>query len=113
MWTQSYFGNFSNLHGAPTNCHGFEAYDEHLDDWLGDCEWDIIQFQVGHHFHATAETAWQPYLDGFARTAARMRAHSPKAHLVFALTTPSPFDSFDTTPANDTVCPHYHLFHPK
>ena len=38
-----------------------------------------------------------------------IREHSPAAHIVFALTTPSPFDSNTTWPTSS--CKNYGLFH--
>ena len=40
----------------------------------------------------------------------RIREHSPMAPIVFAMTTPSPFDSNATIPEEST-CPHYNRFH--
>jgi len=35
------------------NCWGFDRYFQNnsLHEWLGPCSWDVIQFNVGAHFH--------------------------------------------------------------
>eukprot|EP00546_Thalassionema_frauenfeldii_P014338 CAMPEP_0178915960 /NCGR_PEP_ID=MMETSP0786-20121207/12343_1 /TAXON_ID=186022 /ORGANISM="Thalassionema frauenfeldii, Strain CCMP 1798" /LENGTH=342 /DNA_ID=CAMNT_0020589181 /DNA_START=139 /DNA_END=1164 /DNA_ORIENTATION=+ len=104
----------ANIHGAPANCLGFEYYDGHLDQWLGECPWDVIQFNIGMHFHpmkgASANSTMKQYEQRVTQVVTRMRRHSPNAYIVFALTTPSPFDSNDTLP-DEATCANYHKFH--
>ena len=105
----------ANIHGAPDNCGGFERYDSHLTQWLGICTWDVIQFNVGMHFHpkrttANSSTTQQQYKDSIVRIVTKLREHSPNADIVVALTTPSPYDSNDTYPDTAT-CKNYNLFH--
>lgn len=108
--TQDLFQNNSSvasIHGAPCNCMGIEKYQTGLQQWLGDCEWDLIQFNIGMHYH---HGQLKPYQEGLVNITARLREHSPNAHVVFALTTPSPFDSNETVP-NRTNCANYNKFH--
>lgn len=100
-----------NLYGAPTNCLGFEQYHAFLEDWLGDCTWDLVMFNVGMHFHVTSLTYWRrDYADGLREIVSKIRNHSPSSRVVFATTTPSPLDSNDTMPDEET-CPNFKLFH--
>lgn len=114
IWVQTehMYGTLANIHTAPTNCGGFDKYLERLTTWLGDCAWDLIQFNVGMHFHPQEDTGLTPYMEQFEWVIAKLREHSPDAKIVFALTTPSPFDSKDTYPDPET-CPNYDLFHPE
>jgi hypothetical protein len=102
------------LHGAPTNCRGFDKYIANLNLWLGSCPWDVVQFNVGLHFSPTTQiNDWQvDYEIGIRWIVSAIRAHSPQAKIIFALTTPSPFDSPATIP-DGTTCPHGDLFHKK
>eukprot|EP00978_Attheya_sp_CCMP212_P027120 scaffold90436_cov47-Attheya_sp.AAC.1 len=107
--TQELFGprGVANIHGALQNCKGLQTYNYHLSDWLGDCTWDLIQFNIGMHFYP-----WHGldnYEQQLGEFIVRMRQHSPDAEIVFALTTPSPFDSNATTP-NAKTCEDYHKF---
>lgn len=90
-----------NIHSAPTNCGGTDQYDKHLTKWLGDCPWDLIHFNIGHHLQS-----WDRYEQRLGPYVEQMRAHSPQAHIVFATTTPSPFDTIETTPERED-CPNY------
>lgn len=109
-WVEIYnlFNSLSlaNIHGAPDNCGGFSIYDKYLSDWLGECPWDIIQFNVGLHFHSSDLHEYEVAL---TKVVQQLRNHSPKASIVFALTTPSPFDSNKTLP-NRSTCKNYHYF---
>lgn len=110
--TQDLFHSKANIVGAPTNCLGFEKYRSGLPDWLGSCPWDLVQFNVGMHFHPNV-TSWEgEYLEGVREIVTTIREHSPSAQIVFALTTPSPFDSAATTPKRES-CPHFNKFHKK
>jgi acyl-CoA thioesterase-1 len=114
--TQQLFKDQANIQGAPANCMGFEKYQSGLKEWLGYCPWDLVQFNVGLHYHPEFPdnyTSWrEEYRQGIIEIFKEIRAHSPSAHIVFALTTPSPFDSNATTPDKAT-CPHYDKFHKK
>ena len=103
-----------SIQGPPTeNCKGFSNYTSSLDDWLGTCPWDIVQFNVGMWLGDVFQdgyTDMMDYTDQLTRVVEQIREHSPTAHIVFALTTPSPFDSYKTWPNKDT-CPHYDKFH--
>lgn len=100
------------MHGAPTNCRGFDEYIANLNLWLGSCPWDVVQFNVGLHFNPTTQkNNWQvDYEIGIRWIVSMIRAHSPQAKIIFALTTPSPFDSPATIP-DQATCPHQDLFH--
>merc|ERR1712032_19729 len=98
-----------NLHGPPDNCGGFGHYSENLLSWLGECPWDVIQFNVGMHFHGDYNIS-ERYQEGLTMVVEKLRRHSPDASIIFALTTPSPFDSNDTTP-DEATCTNYHRFH--
>ena len=112
--TQQLYNGQANIQGAPTNCAGFAKYRMGLKDWLGYCPWDLVQFNVGMHFHPELldnSTSWpEQYRKEITNIVNQIRAHSPSTHIVFALTTPSPFDSAATTPKRAT-CPHYDKFH--
>lgn len=112
--TQHLYHGQANIQGAPMNCVGFATYETGLHHWLGCCPWDLVQFNVGMHFHPKIpgnRTTWhKEYRHGITKIVNEIRAHSPSARIVFALTTPSPFDSKATTPKKST-CPHYHKFH--
>jgi hypothetical protein len=92
------------IYGAPTNCGGFSAYSAYLDMWLGTCQWDLIQFNVGLHFHSENLTE---YAASLIQVVKHLKSHSPRAKIVFAQTAPSPFDSEETTP-NETTCKDFH-----
>ena len=98
------------LHGAPVNCGGFKLYDNDLLNWLGNCPWDLVQFNVGMHFHPTFPNWPKDYATRIEGVVNQIRQHSPLAHIVFALTTPSPYDSNATIPDKET-CANYYLFH--
>jgi len=105
--------SIANFHGPPDNCGGFSRYSAFLTSWLGECPWDVIQFNVGMHFHLKPnESMDSSYREGLAMVVEQLRRHSPAASLVFAFTTPSPFDSNDTTP-DEATCVNYHHFHKK
>mmetsp|Transcript_8989 Transcript_8989/g.30335 ORF Transcript_8989/g.30335 Transcript_8989/m.30335 type:complete len:350 (-) Transcript_8989:1886-2935(-) len=94
------------IYGAPTNCGGLSSYSANLDMWLGTCQWDLIQFNIGLHFFSKNLTE---YSEGLIQVVTRLNRHSPRAKIVFAQTTPSPFDSEKTTP-NETACKNFHKF---
>jgi hypothetical protein len=94
------------VYGAPANCGGFSSYTANLDMWLGTCQWDLIQFNVGLHFHSENLTE---YATNLIQVVKHLRSHSPDAKIVFAQTTPSPFDSEATTP-NKTTCKNFDKF---
>ena len=104
-----------HLVGAPANCGGFGKYmsSRDFDHWLGPCKWDFVQFNVGLHFHPKPDgKPWQDeYKAGIATVIARIRKHSPSAKIVIALTTPSPLDTNQTYPRNDSSCPNFNKFH--
>eukprot|EP00310_Coccolithus_braarudii_P023622 CAMPEP_0183345282 /NCGR_PEP_ID=MMETSP0164_2-20130417/10761_1 /TAXON_ID=221442 /ORGANISM="Coccolithus pelagicus ssp braarudi, Strain PLY182g" /LENGTH=249 /DNA_ID=CAMNT_0025516413 /DNA_START=9 /DNA_END=755 /DNA_ORIENTATION=+ len=106
--TQQMFAksNVATIHAAPENCGGFPYYEQALPLWLGTCSWDVIQFNVGMHFHGSLKN----YRGELVHVTKRIMLHSPNAHIVFALTTPSPFDSADTYPDRAT-CKNYNKFH--
>ncbi len=95
-----------SVQGAPTNCGGFPLYGERLSRWLGDCQWDLVQFNVGMHYHSSSLAE---YSNELSMVVESIREHSPAAQIVFALTTPSPFDSNTTWPTSS--CKNYGLFH--
>lgn len=98
--------NFS-VQGAPNNCGPFHVFKTNLSSWLGLCTWDLVQFNVGMHYRSSNMT---DYINELIAVVKRIGEHSPSAHIVFALTTPSPFDSNLTMP-NITTCKNYNLFH--
>lgn len=104
----------ASIQGAPTNCAGFSRYKSGLDQWLGWCAWDVIQFNVGMHFKPQGgknSPPWQKvYREELVSIVQSIRNHSPSARLVIALTTPSPRDSEATMPQPEN-CPHFNLFH--
>lgn len=101
--------SYFTLHNPPENCGGIDLYDKFLSIWLGTCAWDLVQFNLGHHCDARAEQL-SKYTSDLIRVTRRIQEHSPGAHVVFATTTPSPFDTSDTFP-NISTCEHYHKFH--
>jgi hypothetical protein len=106
-------GKKANIRNSPANCKNFNRYkeDDGLLHWLGDCPWDLVQFNVGQWFRPTNRTYWQDeYEHGFRFVVTTIREHSPQAKIVFALTTPSPFDSNATYP-DEATCPNYDKFH--
>ncbi len=109
---QKLFHPLANIQGAPTNSLGFDRYTTGLSDWLGKCPWDLVQFNVGMHFHPRKHgSSWtRTYRNGIRDIVNAIKSHSPSAHIVIALTTPSPFDSNMTFP-NKASCPHYEKFH--
>ena len=113
IWTEVYNLyhplSLANIHGAPDNCGGFQQYEKHLLDWLGECPWDIIQFNVGLHFHSSDLNEYEKQITNVVQ---QLKNHSPDASIVFALTTPSPFDSYGTFP-NRSNCKNYDKFHKK
>jgi len=97
-----------SIQGAPTNCGVVGNYKKRLSTWLGTCEWDLVQFNIGMHWHGVNNVT--DYTHQLAWVVNEIRTHSPAAHVVFALTTPSPFDSNDTWPNKET-CNNYDKFH--
>jgi hypothetical protein len=65
-----------------------------------------VQFNVGMHFHDSNMTN---YSNKLIRVVESIREHSPASHVLFALTTPSPFDSSATIPDMST-CKNYNRF---
>lgn len=108
LMTSNNISSFT-LHNAPENCGGIDLYDRFLSIWLGTCVWDLIQFNLGHHCDARVEQL-SKYKSDLIRVTRQLQEHSPGAHIVFATTTPSPFDTVDTFP-NISTCAHYHKFH--
>lgn len=103
---ETYGGTLANIHTAPTNCGPFSKYENALEAWLGNAAWDIIQVNVG--LHHLAHYRWRDDLAeafdaGLKSVISKLREHSPDATIVFALTTPSPFDTPDTAP-NEQIC---------
>jgi len=108
-------------HFAPENCLGFDHYNKRLHLWLGECPWDVIQFNVGAHFHVGKKKVngsfveknktISTYTRELLQVLNTLRVHSPRARIIFALTTPTPFDSIETTP-NRTACKKYDKFAP-
>jgi len=114
MQTTYGWNGIANIHLAPTNCGSFEQYNQSLFQWLGQCQWDLIEFNIGMHFHPKDDNdigdGWElAYEQGLSSVVTKLRQHSPLVKVVFALTTPSPFDSKATIP-NKTTCPHYDKF---
>ena len=111
-WTRMMkkFGKKANIHGAPTNCLSFQSYKDNLPVWLGSCPWDLIQFNVGMHFHPQNGDDLDSYKSGLEYVLQQLRSLAPEAHVVIAFTTPSPFDSPDTFP-DEAKCPHFHKLH--
>lgn len=96
-----------NIHTASANCGGNREWDAYLNDWLGTCPWDVIHFNIGQHFYG-----WRLYQRQLPRYVETMQKHSPNAKIVFATTTPSPFDNPETVP-NKSDCKHYNKLRPK
>jgi len=96
-----------SVQSPPTNCAGFSSYRSHLSSWLGNCTLDLVQFNIGMHYHKSNMT---DYVNELTMVVEEIRKHSPAAHIVFALTTPSPFDSNATRP-NSTTCVNFNKFH--
>lgn len=59
------------------------------------CSWDLIQFNVGHHIKGPQASSYET---GLREAVKLLRRLAPNALLVFASTTPSPFDSNATFP---------------
>jgi len=117
-----FFRSAANIHVTPNNCEAFDNYRKQLTSvWLGDCPWDVIQFNVGAHFAKFNEQHKfldeqdmdRQYEEGLTWIIQELRKHSPQASIVFATTTPSPLDSDDTSrlAASSDVCPNSHKFH--
>lgn len=116
--TDSTIHDTIHVQGAPTNCGNFARYRRLLDHWLGTCPWDVVQFNVGMHFHPPPnQTAgeWKHiYQRETEKLIDRIHSHSPQAKIIVALTTPSPLDSQATSShLNATNCPSLGLFHHK
>ena len=108
MWKK--YGKLANIHEAPQNCEGFLLYTaENVAKWLGTCKWDLIQFQVGAHVHK--EEGLRSYGQDLRNVVKQLKRIAPSASIVFAATTPSPFDSNGTRP-NRSSCKDYDKFHP-
>ena len=92
----------ANIHWAHGNCVGFSKYKEFLPKWLGNKPWDIIQFNIGHwNLRMDIDEYRSELTDIFDR----LQVLAPKADIVFALTTPSPFDS-PTINISKSTCPN-------
>lgn len=90
------------IHKPITNCRGFETWDQYLEIWLGSCQWDIIGFNIGFHYHNnTSEYRFK--LEEIIR---KLKYHSPYAAIYFSTTTPSPND-ISPPPENLKTCKNY------
>jgi len=99
LYFQDWYGSKANIHTAPTNCGPFEKYDDSLDSWLGNQSWDVVQFNVGlHHLARYQEDDFLTFDFKMRSVIDRIHSHSPEAIVVFASTTPSPYDSQDSIP---------------
>ena len=92
------------VYDAPQNCQGVELWDVNLNVWLGSCPWDVILFNIGAWYRGNRTSLGWKLLE-FTN---RLRFHSPRAKLIFATTTPSPYDSPKTIP--DDACLHKKKF---
>jgi len=119
VWTQmreSYgLRHRANIHTSANNGQDLEFVEERLSDWLGSCPWDLVQLNIGHHYHPqdyvsdADPTGLNTFREGLERIVSRIQEHSPSAVVVFALTTPSPFDTVETTPEVEN-CRYYWNF---
>lgn len=106
------FRNKVNIHTGPKNYALLDTYSERLEQWLGICPWDLVQINFGMNFQPDPVTGFEPYREGLGNIFRQIRGHSPEAHLVFALTTPSPLDNAEGSMPQRETCPTYDLFKP-
>ncbi|MFW5868940.1 MAG: SGNH/GDSL hydrolase family protein, partial [Armatimonadota bacterium] len=84
----------ANVHRAPTNCGPTSRGVQHIDEWLGDGNWDVIHFNFGlHDLKVMEETGKHQvpideYEENLEQMVARMKQTG--AELVWASTTPVP-----------------------
>ncbi len=84
----------ANVHRAMQNCGPTSRGVEHLDEWLGDGDWDVIHFNFGLHDIKIMEDTGEhqvpidEYEDNLEEMVARMKQTG--ADLVWASTTPVP-----------------------
>lgn len=109
---RSYSKKGIHLGNPNINCMGLKKHleEDNLIKWLGPCCWDIVQFNVGAWYHPTPGDWKTQYRKGMVEIIHRIHQHDPQARIVIALTTPSPLDTKETFPANDSSCPHFHRF---
>ena len=105
------YGKLANIHEAPRNCLGAEQYNEaNLAKWLGTCKWDLIQFQIGAH--VKEDEGLRTYAKHLRNVVTNLKRMAPSAMIVFAATTPTPFDTKETRPSRST-CKNYDKFQPE
>lgn len=83
----------ANVHRAPVNCGSTACGLEHLEDWLGDGEWDVIHFNFGLHDLKIMESGeHQVPIDQYEENLEQMvpRLKQTGAEVVWASTTPVP-----------------------
>jgi len=84
----------ANVHRPPMNCGPTSRGVQHLDEWLGDGDWDVIHFNFGLHDLKIMEDIGKhqvsitEYEDNLEQMVARMKQTG--AELIWASTTPVP-----------------------
>jgi lysophospholipase L1-like esterase len=95
----------ANVHRIAANARSSSHTLEHLDDWLGEGNWDVIVFNVGLHDvnRRTGQRLSSPeqYRENLKTLAARLKATNAK--LLWARTTPIPTDAAGGYRAGDEV----------
>lgn len=81
----------ANVHRPMTNCRWSAFGDEHIEEWIGNGDWDVIHFNFGlwdwYGWRQESKATPESYARSLDRIVRKIRAKS-SAQLVFAITTP-------------------------
>lgn len=85
----------ANVHRVLRNCGSSQLGAEYVLEWLGPDAWDVVHFNFGAFDllltkDGLPEVTPQRYEANLRQIVVQLRAHSPRARLVFATTTPIP-----------------------
>lgn len=81
----------ANVHRPNTNCRWSAFGDEHIEEWLGEGDWDVIHFNFGlwdwYGWSQEVKATPESYAKSLESMVMKMKAKSD-AKLIFAITTP-------------------------
>jgi len=81
----------ANVHRPKTNCRWSAFGDEHIEEWVGDGDWDVIHFNFGlwdwYGWRQEVKATPESYAKSLESIVLKMRKKTD-AKLIFAITTP-------------------------
>lgn len=88
---RSLLDGVANVHRPKTNCRWSAFGDEHIEEWIGDSNWDVIHFNFGlwdwYGWKQEEKATPESYAASLESIVRKMQAKTD-ATLVFAITTP-------------------------